>query len=56
MRQQLLDAIYDGQPFRTVLRDLGLTSNQAWGLTKTDQEWSEKLDTAPRTRQQACVG
>ena len=46
MRQQLLDAIYAGQPFRTVLRDLGLTSNQVWGLTKTDQEWSEKLDTA----------
>jgi hypothetical protein len=46
MRQQLLDAIYDGQSFRTVLRDLGLTSNQVWGLTKTDQEWSEKLDTA----------
>ena len=36
MRQQLLDAIYAGQPFRTVLRDLGLTSNQVWGLTKTD--------------------
>jgi hypothetical protein len=31
---------------RSVLRDLGLTSNQVWGLTKTDQEWSEKLDTA----------
>jgi hypothetical protein len=46
MRQQLLDAIYSGQPFRTVLRDLGLTSNQVWGLTKTDQEWSEKLETA----------
>jgi hypothetical protein len=30
----------------TVLRDLGLTSNQVWGLTKTDQEWSEKLETA----------
>jgi hypothetical protein len=43
MRQQLLEAIYSGQPFRTVLRDLGLTSNQVWGLTKTDQEWSEKL-------------
>ena len=37
MRQQLLDAIYDGQSFRTVLRDLGLTSNQVWGLTKPDQ-------------------
>jgi hypothetical protein len=46
MRQQLLDAIYNRQPFRTVLRDLGLTSNQVWGLTKTDREWSEKLDTA----------
>jgi hypothetical protein len=46
MRQQLLDAIYAGQPFRAVLRDLGLTSNQVWGLTKTDQEWSASLDTA----------
>jgi hypothetical protein len=46
MRQQLLDAIYAGQPFRAVLRDLGLTPNQVWGLTKTDQEWSEMLDTA----------
>ena len=46
MRQQLLDAIYDRQPFRTVLRDLGLTSNQVWGLAKTDREWSEELDTA----------
>jgi cytidylate kinase len=46
MRQQLLDAIYAGQPFRTALRDLGLTSNQVWGLAKTDQEWSEKLDKA----------
>jgi hypothetical protein len=31
LRQQLLDAIYVGQPFRTVLRDLGLTPNQVWG-------------------------
>jgi hypothetical protein len=46
VRQQLLDAIYDGQPFRTALRDLGLTSNQVWGLTKTDHEWSEKLEAA----------
>jgi cytidylate kinase len=46
MRQQLLEAIYAGQSFRSVLRDLGLTSNQVWGLAKTDQEWSEKLDTA----------
>jgi hypothetical protein len=46
VRKQLLDAIYNGKPFRTVLRDLGLTSNQVWGLTMTDHEWSEKLDGA----------
>jgi hypothetical protein len=32
--------------WRTVLRDLGLTSNQVWGLTRSDQEWSEKLEAA----------
>jgi hypothetical protein len=31
VRQQLLNAIYGGQPFRTVIRDLGLTSNQVLG-------------------------
>lgn len=36
----------DGRPFRKVLRDLGLTSNQVWGLTQTDREWAEKLETA----------
>jgi hypothetical protein len=41
-----LDAIDSGQPFRTVLRDLGLTSNQVWGLTKTDQVWSAKVEAA----------
>jgi hypothetical protein len=46
MRQQLLDAIYGGKPFRTVLRDLGLTSNQVWGLANIDQGWAEKLNTA----------
>ena len=46
VRQQLPDAIYSGRPFRTVLRDLGLTSNQVWGTGQTDQEWSEQLDTA----------
>jgi hypothetical protein len=45
-RQQLLDAIYRGKPFRQSLRDLGLTSNQVWGLTKTDDKWSEKLEAA----------
>ncbi|HEY9470612.1 MAG TPA: hypothetical protein VIQ76_13460 [Propionibacteriaceae bacterium] len=46
LRQELLDAIHSGQPFRTVLRDRGLTSNQVWGLTKTDAEWSAALDGA----------
>jgi len=45
-RQQLLDAIYACQPFRQILRDLGLTSNQVWRLTRTDREWSEKLEAA----------
>ena len=35
--QQLLDAIYSGQPFRVVLRDLGLTPNQVWGLPRRTQ-------------------
>ena len=46
VRQKLLGAIYDGRPFRGILRDLGLTSNQLWGLTKTDQEWSKNLEAA----------
>jgi hypothetical protein len=46
VRQRLLDAIYAGQPFRRALRDLGLTSNQIWGLTKTDNEWLAALDAA----------
>lgn len=46
VRQQLLDAIYAGQPFRGALRDLALTSNQVWGLTKTDEEWSTSLEAA----------
>jgi hypothetical protein len=46
VRQRLLDAIYAGQSFRRVLGDLGLTSNQVWGLTKTDNEWLAALDTA----------
>jgi hypothetical protein len=46
VRQQLLDAIYSGQQFRTVLGELGLTPNQVWGLTKTDEEWSRALETA----------
>jgi hypothetical protein len=46
MRRKFLDALYGGQPFRAVLGELGLTSNQVWGLTKTDKEWSEKLEAA----------
>jgi hypothetical protein len=45
-RQQLLDGIYAGQPFRTTLRNLGLTPNQVWGLTRTVEEWSTTLETA----------
>jgi hypothetical protein len=29
-----------------VLRDLGLSPNQVWGLTKIDNEWSAALDAA----------
>jgi hypothetical protein len=46
VRRQLLDALYAGQPFRGALRDLALTSNQVWGLTKTDEEWSTALEAA----------
>jgi hypothetical protein len=60
VRQQLRDAIYSGQALQSVLRDLGLTSNQVWGVTRTDQEWSKgvggRLDgnppRRPRTRHQ----
>jgi hypothetical protein len=45
-RQQLLPAIYAGQPFRAALLELQLTPNQVWGLTKTDQEWSAALEAA----------
>jgi hypothetical protein len=46
LRQQVLGALYAGQPFRSLLGDLGLASNQIWGLTKTDQEWSAALEEA----------
>jgi hypothetical protein len=46
VRQQLLDGIYANQPFRTVLRDLGVTPNQVWGLTRTDEGWSTALEAA----------
>jgi hypothetical protein len=37
-RQQLLDAIYAGQPFQTVLRDLGLTPNQVRGSPRPTRD------------------
>jgi hypothetical protein len=46
LRQQLVDALCSGQPFSRVLHNLGLTSNQVWGLTRTDPEWSNKLEAA----------
>jgi hypothetical protein len=46
VREQFLAAIYAGRPFRQVLRDLGLTSNQVWGLTNTDPGWSAALEAA----------
>jgi hypothetical protein len=46
VRHRLLDAINAGQPFRTVLRDLGLTSNRVFGLARTDQEWCQQLEAA----------
>ena len=46
VRPQLLNGIYAGTPFKTVVRDLGLTSQQVWGLTKTDQRWSTTLEAA----------
>ena len=36
VRQQLLNDIYAGRQFKTIVRDLGLTSQQGWGITKTD--------------------
>jgi hypothetical protein len=46
VRQQLLNAIYAGQPFRAVFSDLRLPSNGVWGLAKTDEEWATKLEAA----------
>jgi hypothetical protein len=46
VRQELLEGIYGGQPFRQLMRDLDLTSNRVWGLTKTDDGWSAALDAA----------
>jgi hypothetical protein len=46
VRQQLVDAIYAGKSFRSVLRDLNLTPNQVWGMARVDREWSAALEAA----------
>jgi hypothetical protein len=46
VRDRLLAGINAGQPFRQVLGDLGLTSNQVWGLARTEPESSAALETA----------
>jgi hypothetical protein len=46
VRQGLLDAIYAGESFRSVLRDLNLTPNQVWGVARVDREWSAALEAA----------
>jgi hypothetical protein len=38
--------LYAGEPFRAILRDLDLTPNAVWELTKTDPEWAAMLDGA----------
>jgi hypothetical protein len=42
----LVDAIYAGQSFKKAIDDLGLTSNQVWGLAKTDKTWVTALEAA----------
>ena len=51
--KRLLDGIYAGQPFWSLLRDPGLTPNQVWGLNKTDDEWSAALEAALRATRRA---
>jgi hypothetical protein len=46
VRERLLEGLYAGTPVRSVVRELGLNSQQVWGLTKTDQEWSTALEAA----------
>jgi hypothetical protein len=50
LRQQLLDALYAGRPFRGLLRDLNLTPNQVWGMARADREWSVALEAACSAR------
>jgi hypothetical protein len=56
VRQRLLDAIYAGQSFRRVLVDLGLTSNQIWGLTKNRQRMVREAEAAVRGHEKVPSG
>jgi hypothetical protein len=46
VRKPFLDAIYARKPFKTAIRDFGLTSNKVWGLTKADVDWATALEAA----------
>jgi hypothetical protein len=46
LRQQLLEAIHAGKPFRETLRELGLTSNRVFGLARADDKWAHALEAA----------
>jgi hypothetical protein len=56
IRQQLLDAICTGKPFRLALRDLALTPNQVWGLAQTDEAWSAALEAALMATRRSDLG
>jgi hypothetical protein len=49
VRQQLLDAIYAGQYFRSVLHDYGPTSNQVWDWPRPTPYGSAALEAALTT-------
>jgi hypothetical protein len=49
IRQQLLDAVTTASHSARRSANLGLTSNQVWGLTRTDKEWAGALDAALTT-------
>ena len=53
VREELLDAICSDRSFGTVLRDLGLTSSQVFGLAKTDDGWSPALENASTATRRA---
>jgi hypothetical protein len=44
VRQQILEGLAAGEPFRDVIKRLGVTSNRVWGLTLHDETWASELD------------